>query len=76
MRVPEKRHKDAKRCKIDVRSIRDTPARADHPVEHPSRNLHPTMQRLSRNGAAENRYILLLDYLVDKDMTPVQGCHG
>lgn len=71
--VLEKGRQGTKRSKIDVRSIRDAPARADHPVEHPRRNLQPTMQRLSGKGAAEKRCILLLDHLVDRDLPPSPG---
>jgi hypothetical protein len=66
----EKLGQRAKHGKIDPRSSRDAPACADHPVEHPRRDLKPTLRRLPRKAAAENLRVALLDQLMDMDLPP------
>jgi hypothetical protein len=73
IRVVEKLGQGAKPDKIDPRSRRDAPTRADHPVEHPRWDLKPTVRRLSGKAAAENRRVTLLDHFMNMDLPPGPG---
>lgn len=67
----EKPGQGAKHGKVDARGGRDAPARANHPVEHPSRNLQPPVRRPAGKAAAEDRR--LLDHFMDVNLTPSPG---
>ena len=72
-RVPQQRCQGTERGEVDSRISHDAPVRAGRSVEHPGRNLQPPMQCLARKGAAENRRVLLVDNLVDKDLPSGPG---
>jgi hypothetical protein len=42
----EKLSQSAKHGKIDLWGCRNAPTRGDHPVEHPRRDLKPSVRRL------------------------------
>jgi hypothetical protein len=71
--VMKKRSQDAKHGKVDVRSSPDAPTRAEHPIEHPRRDLKPSIRRLFGNAATEDRSVTLLDHFMDVDLPPGPG---
>jgi hypothetical protein len=64
----EQARQGAKRGKIDIGSSRHTPARARGPIEHPRRNLQPSIRCLAGKAAAENRCVTLVDHFMNVDM--------
>jgi hypothetical protein len=69
----EKLCQSAKHGKVDVRGSRDAPTRAEHAVEHPRRDLKPSVRRLSGNAATEDRSVTLLYHFMDMDLPPGPG---
>jgi hypothetical protein len=69
----EKLSQDATNGKVDVRGNHYAPARAEHPVEHPRRDLTPSVRRLSGNAATEDCRVTLLDHFIDMDLPPGPG---
>ena len=72
-RVLQKRRQGAKHRKIDPRASCDAPAGADYPVEHPGRNLQPTVRHTPGEAAAEDCRVTLLDHFVDMDLPTSPG---
>jgi hypothetical protein len=69
----EKLGQSAKHGKIDVRGGCDAPTRAENPVEHPRRDLKPSVRRLSGKTATEDRSVTLFDHFMDMDLPPGPG---
>ncbi|MGE3988914.1 hypothetical protein [Pseudorhodoplanes sp.] len=69
----KKRSQGTKHGKVDVRSSPNAPTRTEHPIEHPRRDLKPSIRRLSGNAATEDRRVTLLDHFMVVDLPPGPG---
>jgi hypothetical protein len=72
-RVVEQFRQGAQRGKVDVRSSRDAPARAEAPIEHPPGNLQPAIRYPARKTAAENLCFVLVDHFMNMDLATRPG---
>ena len=67
--VPRSRGRQgAERSKVDVRGRTDGPTRAGCPIEHPRRNLQPSIRYLAGKAAAEHRRVILVDHFMNADV--------
>jgi hypothetical protein len=68
-RVLQQRHQNSKRSEIDLGGSGNAPKGTGRAIEHPGRNLQPTIRSTARKAAAQRLPASLLDHLVNMNAT-------